>query len=92
MAEESMVEESKIQALRTTLRGQLLRSEDSEYDGARKVFNAMIDPACVDRSLCRRGRCHCLCALCPGAQSTALCPRRWSQHRWYRRMRRRSGD
>lgn len=51
MAEESMVEESKIQALRTTLRGQLLRSEDSEYDGARKVFNAMIDrrPALIAR-------------------------------------------
>ena len=46
-----MVEESKIQKLKISLRGQLLCPEDSDYDGARKVFNAMIDrrPALIDR-------------------------------------------
>ena len=58
-----MVEESKIQELRTSLRGQLLRPEESEYDGARKVFNAMIDrrPALIVR--------------CAGAADVVACVR-----------------
>ena len=46
-----MLEESKVQELKTSIRGQLLRPEDGEYEGARKVFNAMIDrrPALIAR-------------------------------------------
>jgi FAD/FMN-containing dehydrogenase len=63
-----MVEESKIQALKTTLRGQLLRPEDSEYDGARRVFNAMID------------RRPALIARCAGAADVIACVRFAREH------------
>ena len=68
MVEESKVEESKIQALKTTLRGQLLRPEDGEYDGARKVFNAMID------------RRPALIARCAGAADVIACVRFAREH------------
>lgn len=46
-----MLEDSQIQKLKTALRGQLISPADTEYDSARKVFNAMIDrrPALVAR-------------------------------------------
>ncbi|HSF47994.1 MAG TPA: FAD-binding oxidoreductase [Burkholderiales bacterium] len=38
-----MVKENAITAFRTSLRGQLIQTEDAEYDSARKVYNGMID-------------------------------------------------
>src|SRR5919199_1614054 len=45
------LEEAVIQAFRATLRGELLRPSEDGYDGARKVFNGMIDkrPALIVR-------------------------------------------
>jgi len=46
-----MLDDSQTKELRTSLRGQLLCPEDSDYDKGRKVFNAMIDrrPALIVR-------------------------------------------
>jgi len=45
------VNEIAIQELRADLRGQLLRPGDDQYDGARTLYNAMIDkrPALIAR-------------------------------------------
>jgi FAD/FMN-containing dehydrogenase len=56
-----MLGDSQIQELKTALRGQLLRPEDSDYGSARKVFNAMID------------RRPALIARCAGAADVIAC-------------------
>jgi FAD/FMN-containing dehydrogenase len=38
-----MVSQKIVEALRASLRGQLIQSEDAEYDSARRVYNGMID-------------------------------------------------
>lgn len=54
MLEQTMVEQAQVQALRGSLRGQLITAQDGGYDESRKVYNGMIDrrPAliaqCVD--------------------------------------------
>ncbi|MGE5175478.1 MAG: FAD-binding oxidoreductase, partial [Hyphomicrobiales bacterium] len=45
------IDESDLDALRGAMRGAVLRSGDSEYESARRIWNAMIDrrPACIAR-------------------------------------------
>jgi FAD/FMN-containing dehydrogenase len=38
-----MIDETTIEELKTTLRGQLIQASDEDYDEARKVYNGMID-------------------------------------------------
>ncbi len=56
------------ESLRTALRGELITPEHSEYDGVRKVFNAMIDkrPAAIAR--------------CTGAADVMACVRFAREH------------
>lgn len=63
-----MLDQSKIQALKTSIRGQLLGPEESEYESARKVFNAMID------------RRPALIARCVGAADVVACVRFAREH------------
>ena len=58
-----MLDDSQTKELRTSLRGQLLCPEDSDYDKGRKVFNAMID------------RRPALIARCTGAVDVIACVR-----------------
>jgi FAD binding domain/Berberine and berberine like len=41
--ENLMLDETAIQSFRSRLRGRLIQPGDADYDGARKVYNAMID-------------------------------------------------
>jgi FAD/FMN-containing dehydrogenase len=45
------MKETEVQELRAKLRGELIAPGDADYDGARKVYNAMIDrrPALIAR-------------------------------------------
>ena len=47
----SVVEEAEVEAFKASLRGQLIRPGDGDYDEARKLWNAMIDrrPALMAR-------------------------------------------
>ncbi len=38
-----MLDPSKVDALQSSLRGQLIRPQDESYDAARKIYNGMID-------------------------------------------------
>src|SRR5439155_1082242 len=60
---QTVVDETRLQTLKSTLRGELLRPGDAGYDGARTVFNAMIDR--------RPG----LIARCGGAADVVECVR-----------------
>jgi len=57
----SVLSETNVQALKSRLRGLLLRPGDNGYDGARRVFNAMID------------RRPALIARCTGAADVMAC-------------------
>src|SRR5499433_2887625 len=48
---DTVLKDTAIEAFRTHVRGELLRPEDTGYEVARKVFNAMIDkrPALIAR-------------------------------------------
>jgi FAD/FMN-containing dehydrogenase len=63
-----MLQESKIQALKASLRGQFIGPGDSDYDNARRVFNAMID------------RRPALIARCAGAADVIACVRFAREH------------
>jgi len=63
-----MLDDSQTKELRTSLRGQLLCPEDSDYDKGRKVFNAMID------------RRPALIARCTGAVDVIACVRFAREH------------
>src|SRR5439155_10793790 len=60
---QTVVDETRLQTLKSTLRGELLRPGDAGYDEARTVFNAMIDR--------RPG----LIARCGGAADVVECVR-----------------
>ncbi len=85
-----MLDDSQTKELRTSLRGQLLCPEDSDYDKGRKVFNAMIDRRpgadCPVHGCCGR---HRLRALRPRARPSGFNPRWWSQYRRHCGVRRR---
>jgi hypothetical protein len=75
-----VVEESAVEAFRAGLRGELLRPGDDGYEGARTVWNALVDrrPALVAR--CRgaadaRTGCSCPCAAAGTASPAAPSPR-----------------
>jgi FAD/FMN-containing dehydrogenase len=63
-----MLENSEIEKLKTSLRGQLIVPNESDYDSARKVFNAMID------------RRPALIARCVGAADVISCVRFAREH------------
>jgi len=63
-----MLDDSKVQAFKTSLRGELLRPDDAGYDRARRVFNAMID------------RRPALIARCAGAADVIACVRFAREH------------
>lgn len=63
--EQSVLDESSIEALKVNLRGELLTPDSADYDEARSMWNAMIDrrPAlivpCVGTADVIRGRRLC---------------------------------
>ena len=63
-----MLGDSHVEQLKTSLRGNLLRPADSDYQGARQVFNAMID------------RHPALIARCLGAADVIACVRFAAEH------------
>ena len=70
------MQEEQFSSLSEKIRGSLITPASSEYEGARKVYNEMIDRSRRDRSL--RGRC--------GRKGGGkFCPSRWSHGRDPRR-------
>ena len=68
---------AQVDDFRASLHGESLLPGDEGYDGARHIWNAMVDKRPrTDRPLQRNGRCHQLGQLCQGERPPGLRARR----------------